>query len=79
MTTHEICTADKFIPAQKWTEHDVMFQYFIGVPSTDDHLISEKVANFEFSKFDQKEKLFLADQENLENDNIKTLERVFLV
>ena len=35
-------------------EHAVKFQDSIGLPSTDDPLIDEKVPNFEFSEFDQK-------------------------
>ena len=47
----------------KCTGHAVIFQYSIGLPSSDDHLIGEKVANFVFYKFDQKEKLFPPDRE----------------
>ena len=50
------------MPAQKCTEQAVTFQDSIRLSSTDDPLIGEKAANFEFSKFDQKEKLFPADR-----------------
>ena len=40
------------MPAKKCTEHAGTFQDSIGLPRTDDPLIGEKVANFEFSKFD---------------------------
>ena len=53
--------------------------YSIYLPSTDDPLIGEKVVNFEFSKIDQKEKIFPADWKNFKNEKITTLERVFLV
>ena len=64
---------------QKCRYHDVTFQYSIGLPSTDDPLIDEKVANFDFSKFHRKEKLFSSDQENLKKEKITTLDRLFLV
>ena len=66
MTTRNVVTAELLTPAQKCTEHAVIFQDSIGLPSTDDPLIGEKVANFELSKMDQKEKLFPADQTNIE-------------
>ena len=66
MTTCDVGTAELLTPAQKCTEHAVTFQYSIGLPSTDDPLIGEKVANFKFSKINQKEKLFPADQTNFE-------------
>ena len=66
MTTHDVGTAELLTPAQKCTDHDVTFQYSIGLPSTDDLLMGEEVANFEFSNIDQKEKLFSADQTNFE-------------
>ena len=46
---------------QIWSS--IRYRCSIGLPSTDDPLIGEKVANFEYSKSDQKEKLFPADQE----------------
>ena len=61
-------------------EHTITFQDSIGLPSTYYPLIGEKVANFEYSKSYQKEKLFPADRDkNLEKENITKLERVFLV
>ena len=61
MTTSDVGTAKLLMPAQKCTERAFTFQDSIGLPSTDDHLIGEKVVNFELSKIDQKEKLFPAD------------------
>ena len=49
---------------QNCTEHAIIFQYSIGLPNTDDPLISEKVTNFEFYKFNRKEKLFTDDWGN---------------
>ena len=66
MTTCNVGTAELLTPAQKCTEHAVIFQDFIGLPSTDDPLIGEKVANFELSKMDQKGKLFPADRKFFE-------------
>ena len=79
LTTRDVSTAELLTPAQKCTEHAVIFRGSIGLPSTDDPLIGEKVVNFEFSKIDQKEKLFPADQKKIEKEKITTLERVFLV
>ena len=66
MTTRDVGTAKLLMPAQKCTEHAVIFQDSIGLPSTDDPLIGEKVANFECTKMVQKEKLFPADQTSIE-------------
>ena len=66
MTTRDVGTAELLTPAQMCTEHAVTFQDSICLPSTDDPLIGEKVAKFEFSKIDRKEKLFRADQTNFE-------------
>ena len=66
MTTRDVGTAELLTPAQKCTEHAVTFQDSISLPSTDDPLIGEKVTNFEYSKIDQKEKLFPADPTNFE-------------
>ena len=44
------------MPDQKCTKHAITFQDSIGLTITYDPLISEKVANFEFYKFEQKEK-----------------------
>ena len=66
MTNRGVGTAELLKPAQKCTEHAVTFQDSIGLPSTDDPLIGEKVVNFEFSKIEQKEKLFPADRTNFE-------------
>ena len=79
MTTRDVGIDELLTPDKTCTEHVITFQYYIGLPITDDPLIGEKVTNFEFSKFDQKEKLFPADQEKLERENIATLERVYLV
>ena len=65
MTTRNVGTADHLMPAQKFTEHSVTFQYSIGLSNTDDPLIGKKIPNSEFPKFDQKEKLFPADQEKI--------------
>ena len=66
MKTRNVGTAKLLTRAQKCTEHAVTFQYSIGLPSTDNPLIGEQVAIFEFSKIDQKEKLFPADRTNFE-------------
>ena len=66
MTTRDVGTAELLTPAHKCKEHAVTFQDSIGLPSTDDPLIGEKVVKFEFSKIDQKEKLFSADKTNFE-------------
>ena len=77
MTTRDVGTDKLLTPAKLCTEHAVTFQYSIGLPSTNDPLMGEKVANFEFSKWTKKKKLFPAGQTNLEKENITTLERVF--
>ena len=64
MKTIDVGTAELLMPAQNCMEHAITFQDSIGLPSTDDPLIGEKVANFEFSKIDQREKLFPADGTN---------------
>ena len=72
MTTQDVGTADDLILAQKCMHHAITFQFSIGLLSTDDPLMSQKVANFECSKFYQKENLFPADQyffERLEYHN----------
>ena len=80
MTTRDVGTTKLLTPAQNCTEHDVTFQYSIGLPSTDDPLIGEKVMNFEFSKIDQKEKQFPADQTNFEKgEDHNPLEDIFSV
>ena len=79
MTIRDVGTAELLIPAHKCTEHAVTFQDSIDLPSTDDPLIGEKVADFEFFGINQKEKLFPADREKMEKEKITTLERVFLV
>ena len=66
MTSRDVGTAELLTTAQKCTENAVTFQDSIGLPSTDDPLVGEKVANFDFSKIDQKEKLFPADRTNFE-------------
>ena len=66
MTTSNVSTAKLLTPGQKCTEHAVIFRGSVGLPSTDDPLIGEKVTNFEFSKIDQKEKLIPADRTNFE-------------
>ena len=45
-------------------EHGIKFQYPIGLPNTDDPLISEKVTNFGFFKLNKKLKLFTGDRGN---------------
>ena len=53
---------------------------FIGLPSTDDPMIGEKVANFDFFKIDQKEKLFPADRtEFKEREDHNPWEGIFSV
>ena len=47
-------------------EHAVTVQDSIGLPSTDDPLMGEKVANSECSKSTKKEELFPAGKPNLE-------------
>ena len=66
MTTRDVGTAELLTPAQKCTEHAVTFQYSIDLTSTDDPLMGEKVANFDFFKINQNEKLFPADRTNFE-------------
>ena len=66
MTTCDVSTPELLTPAQKYTEHVVILRGSIGLPSTDDPLIGKKVANSEFNKMDQKEKLFPADRTNFE-------------
>ena len=65
------------MPSQKCTEHDVTFQDSIGLPSTDDPLMGEKVVNFEFSKLTKKKDGFQLVKKILEKENITTLGRVF--
>ena len=60
MTTRDIGTAKLLTPNQKCSEHAVTFQDSIGLPSTDDPMKGEKVANFKFSKSTKKKKLFPA-------------------
>ena len=79
MTTRYVGTAKLLTPAQKCTEHAVTFQDSIGLPSTDDPLIGEKVANFEFSKSTKKKNCFQLVDQNLEKEKITTLESVYLV
>ena len=79
MATRDVGTAELLTPAQKCTEHAVTFQDSIGLPSTDDPLIGEKVANFKFSKSTKKKDCFQLFNQNLEKENITTVERVFLV
>ena len=80
MTTRDVSTSELLTPAQKYTEHAVIFRGSIGLPSTDDPLIGEKVANFEFSKIDQKEKLFPADRTNFEKgEDLNHCEGIFSV
>ena len=50
------------MPVQNCTDHAVTFQDYIGLPSTDNPLIGEKVENLEFSKFNWKEKLYPSDR-----------------
>ena len=45
MTTCDVGTAKLLTPAQQYTVHAVVFQDSIGLPSTDDPLIGEKVVN----------------------------------
>ena len=66
MTTRNLGTAKLLTPTQKCTGHAVTFQDSIDLLRTDDPLIGGKVANFKFSKIDQKEKLFPADRTNFE-------------
>ena len=40
------------MPAQKCMDNVFIFQDCIGLTSNDDHLMGEKVTNFNFSKFD---------------------------
>ena len=58
LTNRDIGTAEVLTRAQKCTEHAVTFQDSIGLPSTDDLLIGEKVTNFEFSKSTRKKNCF---------------------
>ena len=80
LTICDVSTAESLTPAQNCTEHAVTFQDSIGLPSTDDPLIGEKVANFEISKIDQKEKLFPADRTNFgKGEDHNPLEGIFSV
>ena len=65
-------------PIQKCTEHAVIFQDSIGLPSTDDPLIGEKLANFEFSKSTKKKTVSSCSTKFGKGEDL-TLERVFLV
>ena len=61
-------------------DHAGIYRGSIGLTSTDDPLIGEKVMNFEFSKIDQKEKQFPADQKNFEKgEDHNPLEGIFSV
>ena len=79
MTTHDIGTDKLLTPAHKCTENDVTFQDSIGLPSTDYPLMSQKVANFKSSISTQMKNFFHMLNQNLEKENITTLERGFLV
>ena len=77
MTIIDVGTAELLTPAQKCTEHAVTFQDSIGLPSTDDPVMGEKVVNFEFSKLTKKKDGFQLVKKILEKENITTLERFF--
>ena len=79
MTTCDVGTSKLLTPAQKCTEHAVVFQYSIGLPSTDDPLIGEIFANLKFSILTKRKNCFQLVDKNLEKEKITTLERVFLV
>ena len=79
MTTRDVGTAELLKPAQKCTDHAVIFRFIIGLPSTDDPLMGENFHKFRIFQINRKEKLFPADRTNLEKEKITTLERVFLV
>ena len=79
MKTRDVGTAKLLKPAQKYTEHAVTFQDSIGLPSTDDPLICEKVAKFEFSKSTKKKNVLQLVEKKSENEKIIILDRVFLV
>ena len=66
MITHNVGTSELLTTAQKCTEHAVTFQDSIGLPSSDDPLIGEKVANFDFFKSTKKKEMFPAGWPNLE-------------
>ena len=53
LTIRDVSTAEYLTPAQKYTEHAGIYRGSIGLHSTDDPLIGEKVTNFDFSKIDQ--------------------------
>ena len=67
------------MPDQKCTKHAITFQDSIGLTITYDPLISEKVANFEFTNLSKKRNKFQIIEENLEKENITALENIFLV
>ena len=79
MTTRDVGTAELLTPAQKCTDHAIIFEDYIGLPSTDDPLMGEKFANFEYSKSTKKKNCFQLVDKILEKENITTLERIFLV
>ena len=67
------------MPDQKCTEHDVTIQYSIGLPSTDNPLIGEKVANFKFSKTTKKKKIPAARSKLGKGEYHNPLEDIFSV
>ena len=58
LTIRDVSTAELLTTAQKYTEHAGIYRGSIGLPRTDDPLMGEKVANFDFFKINQNEKLF---------------------
>ena len=62
----DVGTAELLTPAQNCMDHAVAFQDSIGLPSTDDPLIGEKVVNFEFSKPTKKKNCFHLVKKNWE-------------
>ena len=79
MTTRNVGTAYLLTPAQKCTEHAVIFQDSKGLPNTDDPLIGEKSQISNFPKSTKEKNCFQLIEQILKKEKITTLERAFLV
>ena len=65
--------------AHKCMGHTIIFQYSIGLSRTYDPMIGEKVAFLMFQIWPNMKNWFQLIEKYLEEENINTLERVFLV
>ena len=79
MTNRDVGTAELLTPAKKWTEHAVTFQDSIGLPSTDDPLMGEKVENFEFPKSTKKKTCFQLIEKIGKGEDHNSWEGIFSV